>query len=145
MKYQFVLLTIILGVSRPASAIEDHIQCRRSASFLAPIDSPDYRKYAADRDVQVLHLALDVTPDFKQRTVEGKAEIKLKTNARPVTELRLDAVDLAVSSVTATEKIKAWQVTESNVIVTFENPLPAEKEASVTVVYTAEPQAGLYF
>src|SRR3989442_11880027 len=142
MKYRSVLLlTLVAVLCRPAAAIEERVQCMKSASFLAPIDSPDYRKYAPDRDVQVLHLALDVIPDFKQRSVEGKAEIKFKTNAGPVAELRLDAVDLAVSSVTATEKIKAWQVTESNVIVTFENPLPDGKEASVTVAYKAQPQA----
>jgi aminopeptidase N len=95
--------------------------------------------------VDVLHLALDVTPDFKRRTVAGKAELKFKVNQRPVQELRLDGVDLTVSSVTATEKVRAWQVTETSVIVTFTDPLPAGKTGSVTIVYSAEPDAGLYF
>ena len=49
------------------------IECVKSAGFLAPMDSPDHRKYAPDRTVEVLHLALDVTPDFKRRTVAGTA------------------------------------------------------------------------
>src|SRR5437870_5839553 len=88
------------------------IECLKSATFLAPIDSSAHRKYAPDREVDVLHLALEVTPDFKQRTVEGKATIRFKPIARPVEELKLDAVDLEVHSVTATEKIQTYQVTE---------------------------------
>src|SRR5947199_5187736 len=68
--------------------------CVKSASFLAPIDSPDYKKYAPDREVEIVHLALDVTPDFTNRTVEGKAIWNLKPIAKPLQEIKLDAVDL---------------------------------------------------
>ena len=80
------------------------IRCVKSASFLAPIDSPDYRKYAPDRAVQMVHLALDVTPDFKQRTIAATATLRLKAVLKPVQEIKLDAVDLNVRSVTASEK-----------------------------------------
>jgi hypothetical protein len=33
--------------------------CFKSSAFLAPIDSADYRKYAPDREVEILRLALD--------------------------------------------------------------------------------------
>jgi aminopeptidase N len=121
------------------------IECQKSATFLAPIDSPDYRKYAPDRDVEVLHLALDVTPDFKQRTVQGKATIQFKPILNPVREIRLDAVDLSVEGVTSTEGIQGFQVTEDKVIITFVDSIPADKEASVTITYHAEPTEGLYF
>ena len=121
------------------------IECLKSATFLAPIDSSAHRKYAPDREVDVLHLALEVTPDFKQRTVEGKATIRFKPIARPVEELKLDAVDLEVHSVTATEKIQTYQVTDEKVIVTFAEPIPPDKEAAVTIAYHAEPKQGLYF
>jgi len=113
--------------------------------FLVLIDSPDYRKYAPDREVEVLHLALDVTPDFKQRTVQGKATIVFKPIINPVHEIRLDGVDLSVESVTSTERVQAFQVTEDKVIVTFVDELPPNKEASVTITYHAEPTEGLYF
>src|SRR5437773_7876258 len=121
------------------------IQCRKSSAFFAPIDSSAHRKYAPDREVDALHLALDVTPDFKQRTVEGKATIRFKPIARPVEELKLDAVDLEVHSVTATEKIQTYQVTDEKVIVAFAQPIPPDKEAAVTIAYHAEPKQGLYF
>src|SRR6185437_15976828 len=121
------------------------VECLKSGTFLAPLDSPDHRKYAPDRDVDVLHLALDVTPDFKQRSVEGRATLRFKPKARAVRELKLDGVDLDVHTVTSTEKIQTYQVTGDKVIITFAGPIPADQEAGVTITYRAEPTAGLYF
>lgn len=111
----------------------------------AAVDSPDYRKYAPDREVDILHLTLDVTPDFPKRTVSGAATWKFKPIAKPFAELKLDAVDLTVASVTATEKILGYQVTDEKVVVTFADAIPVGKEASVTVRYSAQPEKGLYF
>ena len=108
-------------------------------------DSPDYRKYAPDRQIDILNLSLDVTPDFKQRTVSGAATWKFKPIAKPVVELKLDGVDLNVASMTSTEKVIEYQVTEEKVIITFAEPIPADKEASVTIRYSAQPEKGLYF
>ena len=121
------------------------IECRKSINFLAPIDSPDHRKYAPDRDVQVLHLALDVTPDFKHRTIEARAVLRFAPVAFPARELRLDAVDLDVHSVTSSEPIQAWQVTSEHLVVTFSQPITAQKQVTLTVTYSAEPAEGLYF
>jgi aminopeptidase N len=123
----------------------ESIECVKTAAFFAAPDSPDYRKYAPDRDVLLTHLALDITPDFKQRTVQGRATLQLKANARPVREVRLDAVDLRVRSVEATPPVEAYQVTDEALIVTFARDLPAGEQARVTVAYEAEPQRGLYF
>jgi aminopeptidase N len=123
----------------------EKIECLKSSSFLAAIDSPDYLKYARDRDVDVLHLALEVTPDFKSRSVTGQALLKFKVNARPVQELHLDGINLAVASVSSSETVRAWQATENAVIVTFSKPIDAGKQFDVTIEYSAEPQAGLYF
>ena len=45
----------------------------------------------------------------------------------------------------STEKILGWQATDKNVIVTFDQPIAPEREASVTVEYRAQPTRGLYF
>ncbi len=117
-----------------------------SAQFApAPVDSPAYRKYAPDRRVDILHLALDVTPDFKARTIAGTATVSFKPIATPLEELRLDAVDLRVASVTSSEKLAAHQVTDREIVFTFAPPIPVGKEARVTVKYSAEPRKGLYF
>ena len=141
-----LLLSCCLGnFSASGLGETENLECVKSAGFLAPIDSPDYRKYAPDREVNILHLALDVTPDFKQRTIEGKATLKFKPIAKPARELKLDAVDLTVHSVTATEKIQGYEVTDEKLIITFAEPIPPGREASVTITYHAEPAQGLYF
>jgi aminopeptidase N len=121
------------------------LECIKSASFLAPIDSADHRKYAPDREVQYLHLALDVTPDFQKRTVAGKVTLKFKPIIKPVQELKLDAVNLSIQAVTATEKVQAYQVTADKLVITFADPIPPDQETSVTIRYAAEPAQGLYF
>ena len=121
--------------------------CARSSTFLAPGDSPteQQRSYARDHDVQALHLTLDITPDFKRRTIAGVAVLKFKPVLKPVQELKLDSVDLNIQSVTATEKIQAYQVTDDKLIITFAQTIPADHETTVTVTYSAEPTKGIYF
>jgi aminopeptidase N len=140
-----LLSSFCFALTALAETESTKLECQKSATFLAPIDSPDYRKYAPDREVEVLHLALDVTPDFKRRTVQGKATIQFKPMLNPVREIRLDAVDLSVEDVTSTERVQAFQVTEDKVIITFVDEIAPNKEASVTVTYHAEPTEGLYF
>jgi aminopeptidase N len=140
-----VLILSLFSILAGAAEEDSSLECLRSIRSLAPGDSPSGRHYAPEREVQVLHLALDVTPDFKQRTVEGKATIKFKPVLKPVRELKLDAVDLKVQTVTATEKIQAHQSTDDQLIITFASDLPPDREASVTVTYDAEPTEGLYF
>ncbi|MDB6068185.1 MAG: putative rane alanyl aminopeptidase [Pedosphaera sp.] len=147
---RFLLLLAICGFglsTMPARAGEElnAVECIKSASFLASMDSSDRLKYAPDRDVEVLHLALDITPDFKQRTMTGKATLRFKPLLNPIQEIKLDAVELEIDSVTSTEKIQGYQVTDEHVIVTFAEPIAAGSEASVTVTYHAEPTQGIYF
>lgn len=135
------VFTITAQAETEAAALE----CHGAARFLAVSDAPSGRRYAPDREVQVLHLALDVAPDFKQRTVAGRATIHFKPNIKPLRELKLDAVDLNVDSIVGTEKIQSHQVTDENIIITFAEAIAPDKEASVTITYRAEPAQGLYF
>ncbi|MBI4326355.1 MAG: HEAT repeat domain-containing protein [Chloroflexi bacterium] len=141
-------LTLVLCFNSAVLSRADNVEelrCGHTYLRAAPIDSSDHRKYAPSREIDILHLTLDVTPDFKKRTVAGKATLRFKPIAQPFQELRLNAVDLNVQSVTATEKIQAQQVTDKEVIVTFSQPIAPDKEASVTIAYEAEPRQGLYF
>ncbi len=141
-----LLLGIFLGLDLAPKAIElTELQCLKSQAFLAPLDSSAHRKYAPDRQIDILHLAIDVTPDFKHRTVSGKTTLQFKPIAKPLQELRLDGVNLMVHSVDASEKVQSFQATDTTVIVTFENPIAVGKESRVTIVHSAEPRNGLYF
>ncbi len=142
-----VLLGFIFQLSAAvrAETVFTGTECVKSANFLVPPDALAPLNYAPDRDVAVLHLALDVTPNFDERTVSGQATLQFKPNIKPVQEIKLDAVDLSIESVTATEKIQDYQVTAEHLIITFAAPIPAGKTASVTIKYYAEPDLGLYF
>ncbi len=146
-----IVLFVLLSFTFPAHAAswleEQSLHCRWCATQYAPtpVDAVNYRKYAPDRRVDILHLALDVTPDFKRRTVAGTATLTFKPIATPLEELRLDAVELRVESVTSSESLLGHQITDSQIVFTFASPIPVGKEARVTVVYSAEPVKGLYF
>ncbi len=121
------------------------VGCQKSEAFFAPGDGGDVRHYAPQRNVKMEHLVLDITPDFKARNLEGKATLTFRPLLPPVTEVKLDAVDLDVHSLTASEKLAGYQVTTDAIVVTFEAPLPTNKETTVTVSYKAEPKLGIYF
>ena len=103
------------------------------------------QNYAPSRQMEALHVALDVTPNFRERSLAGQMTLRFRPIAKPLRELVLDGVDLQVRSVTSTEKLRGWQATVRSVIVTFQPEVPAGKEATVTVSYTATPDRGLYF
>ena len=63
MKRATFLATILFCTGISGVAFEQ-VQCGRGHAMLAPADSSAYRKYAPDREFDLLHLALDVTPDF---------------------------------------------------------------------------------
>src|SRR6266567_222710 len=99
-KHGFFALACMAGLALSArvGAVESELVCRQAEAF-APGDSSEARKYAPSREIDILHLALDVTPDFKQRSVSGKTTLRFKPVAKPFQELRLDGIDLEVSSV----------------------------------------------
>src|SRR5688572_28431042 len=101
-----------------ADLASEHLECGFS-TFAPQPDSPDYRKYAPDRPIDILHLALDVTPNFKRQTVAGKATLTFRPISKPVQDIRLDAVDLTVTSVTANERIKGYEVGSDSIVITF--------------------------
>ena len=103
------------------------------------------RQYAPDRKVDILHITIDVTPDFKARTVAGTTTIKFAPIAKPLTELRLDAINLSISSVTSSANMAGYNVTDKAITITFDEPVTIAEETTVTVVHEAEPKRGLYF
>jgi aminopeptidase N len=141
-----VCLLLLQFVTTLALNAEEHaLHCARAHNHAAPIDSSSHRKFAPDRTVDITHVALDITPDFARRSLDGRATLRLKPLARPATELRLDAVELQIHSVESSHPIQRHQVLQDALVITFTNPLPADQEASVSVRYAAEPKRGLFF
>ncbi len=103
------------------------------------------RQYAPDRNADILHIIIDVTPNFTSRTIAGETTIKFAPIAKLLTELRLNAVDLNVTAVTSSAKMAGHTVTADAIVITFDPAIPPEQETSVTIKYNAEPKQGLYF
>lgn len=140
------LTWLLFALSAPlARAESEALICARGHGLFAAPDSAEYLKYAPSREIDILHLKLDVTPDFKERSVAGTVTLRFKPIAKPLAELRLDGVDLRVSEVTSSEKVLGWQATDKEVVLTFDAPVPADKETTVSVTYSAVPKHGLYF
>ncbi|MBN1359170.1 MAG: HEAT repeat domain-containing protein [Sedimentisphaerales bacterium] len=111
----------------------------------APLRDGVPRQYAPPRLVDITHVKIDVTPDFAARTVTGVTTITFTPIARPLTELKLDAIDLNVASVESTASVAGYTTDDEAITITFAAPLLPGEEDSVTVRYDAEPRQGLYF
>ncbi len=108
-------LFLIFMLSTPLMAFEESYTCAHvaGAELAAGDEKPTIpRRFAPSRYVDVLHLKLDVTPDFRRRTVSGTATITFKPIALPLKSLRLDQVDLNIESVTSSHSIQAYEVTD---------------------------------
>jgi len=103
------------------------------------------RKYAPDRKVDILHVIIDLTPDFENRTIAGTTTIRFAPIAAPLRELRLNAIGLLVSSVTSATTIDDYSVSDDAITITFKEAIAPDRETSVTITYEAEPRQGLYF
>ncbi len=148
MKTNLLLLiaAVCFCVSANWAHSEDELDLgREAAAFWQDSADVPTRQYAPSRKIDILHLALDITPDFEQRRIQGTAILQFKPIALPLPELCLDAVDLEIQSVTATEKVMGWQTTDEHLVVTFDESITPGKETTVTVHYRATPKRGLYF
>ncbi|MCB1233497.1 MAG: M1 family metallopeptidase [Verrucomicrobiae bacterium] len=103
------------------------------------------RKYARDREIDLLHVAIDITPDFEERSVAGTVTLKFSPIAKPLTRLRLDAVDLAIEKVEASAPLADWDAGYERLTLTFSEPIAPGAESWVKVTYSAHPEDGWYF
>ena len=139
------LLVLVLVAG---NVVAERLYCHRCASaFLtaAAPDSPDFRKFARDRKIDVEHLRLEVTPDYERHTVSGTAKIRFKPIGMPLREVAFDGVDLTVQSVRSGRQLEDYQVTADKVVCTFTKVVPVGTTVEVSIAYSAEPQKGLYF
>ena len=121
------------------------MECSKSVTWTAPDPSFSLRKYAPDRPVDLLRLSLDITPDFSRRRIEGRATFVFKPMTKPVRELRLDAVELTVTSVSGSPEVQSYENTGKEIVVTFVKALLPDNEARLEIQYNTEPSSGLYF
>ena len=103
------------------------------------------RKYAPPRYLDLIHLKLQVTPDFKERTVSGTATLEFAPIGKSLTEWQLDAIDLDVKAVRGSVEIADYTSSREHLTVTFAKPIPVGQKCTLEIDYSAEPREGLYF
>ena len=140
-----LILFELLILTGWATVNAHEFECAHALRLAAAPELAATRKYAPDRWVDIQHVLIDVTPDFKARTIAAQTTLRFQPIAKPLRELKLDAVDLRITQVESTAPIRGWQNTDRHLIVTFNADLPPSAEVSLTVRYTAEPTDGLYF
>src|SRR5262245_60784059 len=99
MKMPCLLVTMLWAATQVVCLAEtERMECSRGHGLVwAAADSAEYLKYAPDRVIDILHFKLEVTPNFKERTVAGTVTVRFKPIAQALAELRLDGVDLRVN------------------------------------------------
>lgn len=152
MTHSLRILSILFLLSLTISARAEEIVCRYCADAHARLWGPQALDlegryhYAPDRQVDVQHIRLDVTPDFDQRTVTGVVSITASPIVKPLEVLRLDATDIRVDSIRGDgAQVADFTSTRSDLQVAFVKPIPAGSTFTVHIAYSAEPNAGLYF
>lgn len=126
---------------------EEELICRDHHHFRA-IGSDlegDGRRYAPRRLVDVTHIRIEVTPDFKQRTVSGTTRIEFKPIAKSTDVVELDAMRLSISNVRSSHTVARFSDDGKRLTIVFEKPIEADVEAYVEIDYSAQPTKGLYF
>jgi aminopeptidase N len=109
-------------------------------------DGKPGRKYARDRLVDIEHLAIDVIPDFKGRSIRGEVTIAFQPIAEALPRLELDCVDLVIDAVGAAgAKVASHRTTRDKLVLEFAEPVPAGTRVAVSVRYHGEPAHGIYF
>ncbi|MFV2070917.1 MAG: hypothetical protein ACC645_28455, partial [Pirellulales bacterium] len=143
-------MMIVIGAVASSVAADWNAEqvCRLSMAGAVPFTADleeDGPHYAPDRAVDVRHIRIDVTPDFKRRTIAATTSLTFVPLAKPLEQWRLNAVHLAISQVESTAPVRDYDASARDLQITFERPVPVGQETTVTIRYTAEPRRGLYF
>jgi len=144
----FVLFPIVSTVGEEHEHIcryHDGLGSDRHAGPIGIELDGDGRRYAPDRFVDILHIKLDVTPDFQRRTVAGTTTITFAPIAKPLEQLRLDAVHLTILGVRSDSNLVDHVSTSKDLTIAFDPPIPAGEPTSVEIQYEAQPTLGLHF
>jgi len=144
-------LLVVVGatpVTNWLRAEEAFCTCRycavESHSFLADAANQGNR-YQPIRHVDVLHIKLDITPDFEQRTVGGTTTIQFSPLRRPVTSIELDAENLTITQVTGSVPVKDFFSTDTSLEIAFQQPIPVGQKVEIQIEHHCQPDGGFYF
>lgn len=115
-------------------------------SCAAPLQRPVGPVALRERAFDVLHYDFDLTLDLPAGHVLGEAGLDLVAGPAPLTEVVLDAVDLAVERVTDGQgRSLVHESRPETLVIRLADPLPPGERARITIRYDAYPRRGLVF
>lgn len=138
-----LVLLALLAWSRPLEVEE--------GSFVSAAGPERFKsaepRLRRDREVDALHLRLELKPDLKAQRFEASVTHRFRVLAGPLSRLELDARGLDVKSAfDAAGKALELEAYSEKVAVLFPVPLATGAEASVRLEYSGAPkQMGLHF
>jgi aminopeptidase N len=144
----FAVLCLVHATARASEAICRYCDQAHASSGLLPpgLELTGSHHYAPDRQVDVTHIKLDVTPHFDSKTVTGTASITATVLASPIDVLRLDAVNLTVHAVRCgSQPVRTFAASATDLQVVFAEPVAPGATFTLEIDYAAEPEQGLYF
>jgi aminopeptidase N len=100
---------------------------------------------AAGRRYTVLHYGVRLTLDFEKRSVEGVETIRLRSHSGSLTDVELDADEIAVNSVQLGVSPQAFSQGDGHLTIHLALPLKPSKSLNVTMRYSGSPTKGLRF
>lgn len=101
--------------------------------------------YARSRSYDLQHVKLELSFDFPQKKVMGTATLTLLPLRDTLSSILLDAVDLQIESVEVAGQTLPYTTHDGKLEITLNRPYPQGESLTVSIRYSAQPRAGLYF
>ncbi|MBI4854456.1 MAG: HEAT repeat domain-containing protein [Acidobacteria bacterium] len=98
-----------------------------------------------NRDFDIEHIKLDLSINEKEKSISGQAFITLKSFLNALSEITLDALDLAVSQVSLAEKKLAYETYSNKLVITLDKTYTSNDTITVAITYSAKPRKGMFF
>lgn len=103
------------------------------------------RRYARDRDVDIVHVVLDLTLDFDGKRIDGSVTHRLVPLREGVKTVRFDAVEMDVTRVALGSKAVGFRNDGRHLTVSLPEALREGREVKLSIDYSCAPRRGFYF
>lgn len=112
--------------------------------FPLPGDKPHY---APDRQYALNHIAIEISVDFPNQSVEGVTRLTVTPVNNGLTELDFDAGEMEIKAVhlQGQEQPLKFRQEGEKLKISLDSPLSADQPVTLAVQYRATPKRGLYF
>ncbi len=129
-----------------SQANADHTQHKVKHAHLAPFapkGTPP--RYARDLPYLIQHLRLDLTIHPHTQRIQGEAQLRMSANARPLSEISLDAAELQIQQIWVNQRIVRWVGQDHKLHIQLGAIVGPKQPFFVRITYHATPRTGLHF